>query len=39
MKNTIEGINSRINEAEKLIHKLEDRMVVITAKEQNEEER
>ena len=36
MKNTLEGINSRINEAEE---QLEDRMVEITATEQNKEKR
>ena len=39
MKNTLEGINSRINEAEEWISKLEDRMVEITAAEQNKEKR
>ena len=34
MKNTLEGINSKINEAEKRISELEDRMVKITATEQ-----
>ena len=38
MKNTLEGINSRITEAEEQISELEDRMVEITAKEQNKEE-
>ena len=38
MKNTLEGINSRIIEAEQ-ISELEDRMVAITAKEQNKEKR
>ena len=37
MKNTLEGINSRINEAEKQISELEDRMVETTAIEQNKE--
>ena len=36
MKNTLEGINSRITEADR-ISKLEDRMVEITAEEQNKE--
>ena len=31
MKNTLEGINSRITEAEEQISELEDRMVDITA--------
>ena len=34
MKNTLEGINNRIMEAER-ISELEDRMVEITAEEQN----
>ena len=38
MKNTLEGINSRISEAE-WISDLEDRMVEFTAMEQNKEER
>ena len=39
MKNTLEGINSRITEAEELISELEDRVVEITATEQNKEKR
>ena len=39
MKNTLEGINSRITEAEERISELEDRMVKITAAEQNKEKR
>ena len=39
MKNTLEGINSRVNEAEERISDLEDRMVEITAMEQNREKR
>ena len=35
MNNTLEGINSRITEAEKWINDLEDRMVEITATVQN----
>ena len=35
MKNTPEGINSRITEAEEWINDLEDRMVEFTAAEQN----
>ena len=35
MKNTLEGINSRITEAEEQINDLEDRTVEITAVEQN----
>ena len=34
MKNTLEGINSRINEAEEWISELEDQVVEITATEQ-----
>ena len=37
IKNTLEGINSRINEAEEQISELEDRMVEIIAVEQNKE--
>ena len=39
MKNTLEGINSRITEAEERINDLEDRMVEFTAEEQNKEKR
>ena len=39
MKNTLEGINSRITEAEEQISDLEDRMVEFTATEQNKEKR
>ena len=39
MKNTLEGINSRITEAEEQISELEDRMVEIIAEKQNKEER
>ena len=39
MNNTLEGINSRITEAEKRINDLEDRMVEITAAEQNMEKK
>ena len=35
MKTTLEGINSRLTEAEERISELEDRMVVITATQQN----
>ena len=35
MNNTLEGINSRITKAEEWISDLEDRMVEITAAEQN----
>ena len=35
MKNTLEGINSRITEGEEWISDQEDRMVEITAMEQN----
>ena len=37
MKTTLEGINSRITEAEEQISDLEDRMVEFTAVEQNKE--
>ena len=39
MKNTLEGINSRITEAEEWISDVEDRMVEFTATEQNKEKR
>ena len=39
MKNTLEGINSRITEAEERISDLKDRMVEITTAEQNKEKR
>ena len=39
MNNTLEGINSRITEAEEWINDLEHRMVEITATEQNIEKR
>ena len=39
MKNTLEGINSRITEAEERISELENTMVEITAEEQNKEKR
>ena len=39
MNNTREGINSRITEGEEHINDLEDRMVEITATEQNIEKR
>ena len=39
MKTTLEGINSRITEAEEWISDLEDRMVGFTAAEQNKEKR
>ena len=35
MNKTLEGINSRISEAEEWINDLENRMVEITAAEQN----
>ena len=37
MKNTLQGIHSRITEAEEQISELEDRMVEITAEEWNKE--
>ena len=39
MNNTLEGIQSRITEAEKRINDLEDIMLEITATEQNTEQR
>ena len=39
MNNTLEGMNSRITEAEAWINDLEDRMVEITATEQDTEKR
>ena len=39
MKTTLEGINSKITEAEERISDLEDRMVEITAEEQNKHKR
>ena len=39
MKNTLEGINSRITEAEEQISDLEDRMVEFTVVKQNKEKR
>ena len=39
MNNTLEGIHSRVIEAEEQINDLEDRMVEITATEQNIEKR
>ena len=39
MNNTLEGIHSRITEAEEWINDLEDRMVEITDTEQNIEKR
>ena len=39
IKNTLEGINSRIMEAEKRKSDLEDKIVEITTAEQNKEKR
>ena len=39
IKNSLEGINSRITEAEERISDLEDKIVEITITEQNEEKR
>ena len=39
MNNTLEGIQSRINKDEEQINDLEDRMVEITATEQNFEKK
>ena len=38
-KNTLEGINSRISEAEERISELEDKMVEITSEEENKVKR
>ena len=38
LKNILEGINSRINEADEWISDLEDRIVEITATEQKKKE-
>ena len=39
MKNTLEGINNRINETEERISELEDRLVEIIAVKENKERR
>ena len=39
IKNTLEGINSRISEAEEWINELKDKMVEITSEEQNKVKR
>ena len=39
MKNTLEGINSRLNDIEEQISELEDRVVEITATEQKKEKK
>ena len=39
MKNTLQGINSRISEAEEQISELEDKMVELTSEEQNKGQR
>ena len=39
MDNTLEGINSRITEAEAWVNDLEDKMVEITGAEQSKERR
>ena len=39
IKTTLEGINSRISEAEERISQLEDKMVEITSEEQNKVKR
>ena len=39
IKNTLEGINSRITETEEQISDLEDKIVEITIAEQNKEKR
>ena len=39
LKNTLDGINSKTTEAEEWVSELEDRVVKITATEQNKENR
>ena len=39
IKNSLEGVNSRITEAEEWISDLEDKIVEITATDQNKEKR
>ena len=39
MRNTLEGINSRVMEVEEQIRKVEDRVVEITATKKNKEKR
>lgn len=39
MKNTLEGINSRLNDAEEQISDLEDRVMEIAQSEQQKEKR
>ena len=39
IKNTLDGINSRVTEAEEWVSDLEDKIVEITAIEQNKEKR
>ena len=39
IKNSLQGVNSRITEAEERISDLEDKMVEFTAAEQNKEKR
>ena len=39
IKNTLEGINSRISEAEEQIREVKDKMVAITSEEQNKVKR
>ena len=39
MRNTLEGINSRITKAEEWISEVKERMLEIIAKKQNEEKR
>ena len=39
VKNILEGLNSRLTEAEEQISELEDRMVEITAKKENKEKK
>ena len=39
IKNTLEGVNSRLSEAEEWISELDDKMVEITSEEQNKVKR
>ena len=39
IKNTLEGINSRISEAEERVSELEDKMLEITSEKQNKVKR
>ena len=39
MKSTLEGVNSRMTKSEELLSKLEDKMMEITAAEENKEKK